>query len=200
MHVVLYCGMADDILAPLILEPNLDIIYVIDRFDSAFAKDHTWEGQMEDILTVMKNGNDETSHHREIYLQYDSNTDICALSEACTVVSEDDNGTCWTVEFSYLGKDRKLYYYHHRDFIEEWPSEVQDVNAVMSMGAEFPLYDTRLKKNIHERTDRKCLYYALDFLHEYFPCKVADSIIRRREEVGVAHIRWVLRNFKLSDK
>ena len=46
---VLYCGMADDILTPLILVPNLTTLFVIDKFDSAFAKNNTWEGQKEDI-------------------------------------------------------------------------------------------------------------------------------------------------------
>jgi len=67
---VLYCGMADDVLRPILLVPDFDKLFVIDGFDSAFAKNRSWEGQKEDILEMLSRGDDELSHHREVELNY----------------------------------------------------------------------------------------------------------------------------------
>ena len=51
---VLYLGMVYDIMAPLLLVPNLTTLFVIDIFDHHFSKDGTWSGQKEDIKEIKK--------------------------------------------------------------------------------------------------------------------------------------------------
>ena len=42
---VLYLGMADDIMSPLLLLPDISTIYVIDMFDRYYSSDGTFNSQ-----------------------------------------------------------------------------------------------------------------------------------------------------------
>jgi hypothetical protein len=77
--IVLYCGMADDILTPFLLIPNLKTLYVIDKFDRAFSKDRTLEGQHREIVSILKAGNDQNSFHRYICLKYNDDATVTNL-------------------------------------------------------------------------------------------------------------------------
>ena len=156
---VLYCGMADDILTPLILVPTLSKLFVIDLFDTAFAKNRNWEGQKADILQCLQEGNNENSHHRDVYLYYDKNTKIYYIDEPCKIINEKDNGVCWIVDFIYKGIKRELIYFHHKDFIAEWDKQINGISHLMCMGAEFPIEENLLNKMIQERCNYDCKFY-----------------------------------------
>jgi len=156
---ILYCGMADDILTPMILVPNFTAIFVIDLFDSAFAKNRTWEGQKRDILQCLKDGNNEKSHHRDVYLHYDKSTPTYSIDEQCNIKEEIDNGKIWKVKFYYKGIKRELIYFHHTNFIANWDEEIKNISHLMCMGAEFPIEKKILNKMIRERCNEDCKFY-----------------------------------------
>ncbi len=156
---VLYCGMADDILTPLILVPNLSKLFAIDLFDKAYAKNNTWNGQKDDILQCLIKGNNKNSHHREIYLHYNKNTKIYDINEPCLIINEKDNDKCWIVDFTYKGIQRQLVYFHHTNFIANWDKQINGISHLMCMGAEFPMRETLLNKMIRERCISNCKFY-----------------------------------------
>jgi len=170
---VLYCGMADDVLSPLLLVPDLTHLYVIDEFDNAFArrisekKSGTWETQKKDIKTMLSNGNDNDSHHLDIYREYKGTWPITKLEEPCTLLEETDSNKRWHLAFKYKGIKRELIYIHHTNFYSIWPSEINDISHVMSMGAvfivekngEFKREEKDFLKMLAERTTTDCLYY-----------------------------------------
>ncbi len=156
---VIYCGMADDILTPILLVPNLSKLFVIDLFDRAFAKHYTWEGQKNDILQCLKEGNNKNSHHRDVYLHYNKNTKIYSINEPCIIKNENDDGKCWIVDFIYKGKERKLIYFHHTNFIADWDKHINGISHVMCMGAEFPIEQPALNKMLKERCNEDCKFY-----------------------------------------
>lgn len=151
--------MADDILTPMILVPNFTNLFVIDIFDIAFAKERTWDGQKKDILQCLKNGNNEKSHHREVYLYYDKSTPTYSIDERCDIIEEVENGKIWRVKFTYNDIERQLIYFHHTNFIANWDNEIKDISHLMCMGAEFPIEKKVLNKMIKERCNEKCKFF-----------------------------------------
>jgi len=156
---VIYCGMADDILTPLILVPTLSNLFVIDYFDSAFAKNRTWEGQKEDIKQCLVNGNNKNSHHREVYLKYSKKVEIFYIDEPCEIISDVDIDKCWTLSFKYKDTVRTLTYFHHTNFIANWDSRIKNISHVMCMGAEFPIEQNKLYDMLKERCNADCKFY-----------------------------------------
>lgn len=165
---ILYCGMADDVLSPMLLVPEFKTLYAICLLDTAFTKDNTWEGQKEDIKQQLIDGHDDNSLHLRIYREHHTNWPVTKLIERCHILKEEDKNSRWELTFSYLGVERSLVYYHHRNFYVEWPSDIKDINHLMSMGATFmtdkngtTVKNKKIFKNIVDRCDKKCLYYEL---------------------------------------
>jgi hypothetical protein len=156
---VLYCGMADDILTPLILVPNFTKLFVIDLFDSAFAKHKTWEGQKKDILQCLKLGNNKNSHHRDVYLYYDKETPVYSINGLCKIIKESDVDKKWVVSFIYNGVERELIYFHHTDFITKWDEQINEITDLMCMGDEFLIENKMLNKMIKKRCNFNCKFY-----------------------------------------
>jgi len=161
---ILYCGMADDILTPLLLVPNFDKLYVICIFDSAFALNGTFDGQKKDIINCLQNGNDKISKHAQVGKWAEErygrkpqkNTKI---QEKCKILNQTDKKSCWKLTFSYCGKTKELIYFHHTDFIAEWNDEIKDIKHIMTMGAPFPYKKTQLLKMLKERCTKDCKIY-----------------------------------------
>lgn len=156
---ILYCGMADDIITPLILCPNFKKLFVIDLFDRAFSKGGTFEDQKEDIIQTLENGNDLKSHHREVCLKYFPNYPINHLKGSCSIKSNEDDGEVWRLHFDYLGVPRELIFFHHSDFTDEWDNEIQNIEHLFSVGAVFPFSNSTLIEMIKTRTSTDFKYY-----------------------------------------
>lgn len=163
---VLYCGMADDILSPLILVPDLTHLYVMDRFDLAFAKNYTIEGQINDIKEMLSIGSDENSYHIEIYRKYKPKWPITKLDESCTIINETLIDNCWRLTFTYKNLKRELVYFQYKDFYSIWPEEIKNINHFMSMGAvcikdkgETNVQEPTFWKMINERIESGCVFY-----------------------------------------
>ena len=165
-NIVLYCGMADDIISPIQLVSNCEHIYVIDLFDSAFAKGGTAEGQREDIRQILLTGNDENSHHREIHLRYEDNWPISFIKPH-EIVSETFEGETWKLQLKIQDENRCLIYFQLRNFYNEWPEEIQNVNHLMCMGASFGYNEEPiLRKMMETRTTNDCLFYDAFYMGE----------------------------------
>ena len=168
---VLYCGMGDDILTPLILEPDLDNLYVIDLFDDAFSPDLTWEGQKMDIIECLLNGSNEFSHTRDVYfylLEYDfwmeenpdyKNQDpLTYLEHPCDINDDTQNSKFWKLTFTYRNKRRNLIHFYNTNFNKKWADEVKNISHLISLGTPFNLEDSFLKTMIKERCLPDCKY------------------------------------------
>jgi len=193
---VLYLGMAYDIMAPLLLVPNLTTLYVIDKFDTFFSPDGTFEGQKRDIVNILINGSDIDSHSRKIFME--ESNDIHYLENKAKIISEKDDGKVWRLKFEYMDQVRNLVFYHHRDFLEEWPVEIVNVRHVMVMGS-FGWYCFRmgdydcskaLKSMLKERTTESFRFYALWFTHKHFPYKTVVKCGKERQgtEIGIVEV------------
>ena len=187
---VLYCGMAWDIMSPLLLIPNLDKLYVIDNFDSAYSSDGTFTGQQQDIKNILISGT-ENEYKRQIFI--DSETDILkkydihSLAEPCKIVCENKNENQWILEFMYLGQLRKLIHYQY-DFHDEWPSDIINITHVMSIGAPFDIAELVLLKMLTTRVTTNFQYYALWFNNKNYTHKITVKNGEFRNGTKIAKI------------
>jgi len=183
---VLYLGMAHDIMAPLLLVPDLDVLYAIDMFDDCFSPDRTLAGQQRTIKRVLTDGSDEHSYAREIHddahakrtsRHYQS---IHRLDAPATLVCESTEGKTWRLDFMYNGKLRKLVFFNNHNFLATWPDEVQQVAHIIGIGA-FAWHDT-FKGKLHamplfikmlqERTTATFSLYVLAFLNSQYTDRI----------------------------
>ncbi len=142
----LYCGMAYDIMAPLTLIKDVDIIYAICKLDRAFSSDGTWEGVKSLVLSFLVKGNKRYKFEKSRI-----------VSESEEKLSNDT--TIWRVEFIYKEKHRTLIYYNGWNFYHDWPVEIQRIQHVLSIGATFSLEEPILAKMLSIRTTNIFRYY-----------------------------------------
>jgi hypothetical protein len=137
IHNILYCGMADGIMTPLLLVPNVEKIFVISLFDRAFCSDKmTWECQKTDIKQYLIDGSDINSPKRRDYPSNQIRKIHYLLTPSEILEEYDDiDKQRWYLKFNYDNKPRELIYYHHRDCLTEWPQDIQSINHFMYIGA-----------------------------------------------------------------
>lgn len=201
---ILYLGMANDIMSPLLLVPDFDILYVIDKFDFHFSSDRkTFKRQKQDIKDVLIEGSDKTSFWK-IFHEEDSHIRCTHYLETpSTIIDESDDGTVWRLKFNYNDKIRELVFYHHRDFLIEWPIEIQNISHIMCMGAlswtTFVEKDcTILLKILEERTLKPFYFYALHFMHKHFPKWFI--VMNGNERNGIKVARTQIKNMSKWEK
>ena len=170
---VLYLGMAGDIMAPLLLVPNLLKLYAISKFDSAFCSGGTWESQMQDIRNYLTNGSDKGSRSYDIYTRKKRCKDYHYLEGPSTIISEEYDDTVWRLKFLYNDQERELIYYHHRDFLTTWPQDITNISQIMGQGSVFTDVINKtegltFRKMFEKRTTEVFYYYALYFSHKHF--------------------------------
>lgn len=193
--------MAYDIMAPLLIVPKVETIYVIDLFDRCFSSDRTFEGQKNDIKGFLLNGSDEHSYSRKIHMEdedpetLDESDFIHHLKHKSKIINDTDDGTVWRLKFKYGERQIDLIFYHHRDFLITWPDEIQNVGHVMTMGSFgwfcFEENDcTILIKMLETRTIKPFRFYSLWFVHKHFPykLKIKSGMERRGEKIGMIEI------------
>lgn len=194
---VLYLGMANDIMSPLLLIPERTIIYAIDKFDSHYSRDGTWESQKKDIQQILIQGSDLNTFSYDIYTSDVDDKEPHYLKHKSKIINDTDDGIVWTLDFLYGTKPITLKYYHHRDFCAEWPDEITDISGIIGIGAEVywpvdcelnkcirisPKRCKILLKQFYERTHPKMYtLYALSFLHENWPERALIQNGRERD-------------------
>ncbi len=187
--------MADDILSPMLLVPDFKQLFVICLMDEAFSKAGTWESQKQDIKQILEKGNDEFSHHREVYAYYNKIIPITKLDESCTILEETDSNNRWMLAFMYKGVRRELIYFHHTDYyLFKWPSEINNISHLMSMGAVFMTDKGGRVQNeykeffkfLEERTNTDCIYYdqygMWDYEHNLYDYKKDYTTVNVRNQ------------------
>jgi hypothetical protein len=190
---VLYLGMATDIMAPMLLVPDFDNIYVISLVDRAFGG--SWEEQKMRIRIILKDGSDKNVEKSEwwyepyktghppkenhtlvgpskIIYDFDNRTDNKPSNYKPT---EYDTYAKWELHFEYNGKIRKLIYYYDVDFNNEiWPKNISNINHILWNGTyswwRIMEDDSELlRKMMMERLATGAYLYALSFNHQGFP-------------------------------
>lgn len=183
----LYLGMATDIMAPLLLLPDVDVIYVMNTLDKAFGC--TWEEHKLRICTVLEQGSDKNI--KTSYTNYPPKSqnpikDVHTLLGPSTLVSNIDNYKTnieakWVLEFIYNGKSRKLIYYYDFNFVYHvWPEEIRNIHHILWNGTytwdmlitDYDYdddYCPSIKTFMMERMAYDAYLYALSFNHTWFP-------------------------------
>jgi len=203
---VLYLGMADDIMAPLLMFPDLDNLFVIDLFDLAFSPDRTWQGQRDDIKKILINGGEKGSHSEKIYKSINRSPidgdptpprSVHNLMGPSQITSETEDAEVWKLNFAYLEKPRQLVFYKNRNFLTEWPKEIVGLSHVLGIGS-FSFSKTFARENsaliplfvkmLEERTLDMFSFYALAFNHNAYPEKLLVYNGRERNGSRVAKV------------
>lgn len=156
---VLYLGMADDILAPLLLEPDLDNLFVISLFDAAYSPDYTLPGQQNDIRDVLQRGHNGQSHHLEVMRKYGKEK-VTHVKGPSVIESDIIAGHTWNMVFYYDSKNR-LMEYQYRNFIGIWDDHMTDISAVIIFGATTPIFEPSLYKMLRERCIPGAKFYDI---------------------------------------
>lgn len=140
MSKVLYCGMADDIISPLLLTPDVKKIYAVSLFDKSYASKGTWASQKRDIKFVLENGTNKGSVDHLKSKEDGHDFMIVNLEGSSTIISEKDDTKKkrWYLKFYYNGKPRGLIYYYDRNCKIIWPEEISDIRHLMVIGALTP--------------------------------------------------------------
>lgn len=140
MSNILYIGMADDIVSPLLLCPDFDTLFVIDGFDDAYSEDGTFEGQKKYIVDSLIAG----------HSKYRMRSDGCDILYhpiyigKATIVSNIDTNIIrdnkvvsgiWTLKFEWNGKIRTLIRYEMNACQEIWPVEITNINHIITIGS-----------------------------------------------------------------
>lgn len=191
---VLYVGMADDILSPMILVPDFDCIFVMNILDRAYSPDGTWKGMKKDIISTLKNAHTEKSHHSKLVNGTSDSFRNLYANGSSEIIEEIDNGDVWIVNFKYSGKPRQLIYYYDYDFNMNWPENIRNIKHVMTFGAfsfgiiedfmERPWEATRLKEIIEFlKSLRMCAKTPLTFYlwEQWLGFGDAEFIMIRRD-------------------
>jgi hypothetical protein len=158
---VLYLGMADDIMAPLLLVPDLDTLYVLNVLDKSYG---SWEDHKIRIRAILEQGGDRNLVE-EFYLDKNARKsmprgrkwkNVHTLAGPSTILSDEDTEvsecmrgsnsqnkykycytmSVWRLDFMYNGKIRHLVYYYNYDFVQYvWPEEIQNIQHYIWNGA-----------------------------------------------------------------
>ena len=192
--------MATDIMTPLLLVPKFEILYAIDKHDGAFSREGTWESQKDEIRTMLRRGNDETSYTREVYIQCGPNNVHTLPGGPSQITYDCDRDSRWVLEFVYDGTARKMIYHHSKNFLDEWPREIRAIGHLMLVGAEFTAYlrDREYRsfvRTIEPRISFPSWYYALLSGHENFPETMIIRCGSKREGTEMARAPIAPRDF-----
>lgn len=128
MQKVLYLGMSDDIITPLLLFPDFDKLYIIDRSRDAFNLEDLFDGIKEMLITgktlniPFKNG-DDCEHIRPT-----------SIGGKCRIIKDrrTHNNKRWMLYFKFNGKNRKLIRYE-QDFYNNWPTCMRNINHIIAI-------------------------------------------------------------------
>jgi hypothetical protein len=185
MTNILYCGMANDIMSPLLLVPDTKVIYVISLFDEHFSSKGTWASQKEDIKKVLVDGNDKSKQKATIDKQGSIDyykRDHYLHSDAKLEEEEDNpNNKRWRLKFKYLGDEKELIYYYERDATHEWPEEITNIRHLMFQGSlsadrfgikKYAIFREMLK----ERCQPNFLMYGGWWNHKHYGFTIRLSI------------------------
>ena len=157
---ILYLGMADDIWSVLSMNINSGTVnlHVIDKFDDAFTS--VLEDQRDDIRSMITNGNNQCGGQRT--------ADVCARHKG-QIISDVATADTWRLEFQYGATTFRMCVYT-RDFMQEWPEEIRDIDCVLCIGSSSwdDFLEPTYLQMMTSRTAPSFDIIALTFLHKHF--------------------------------
>jgi hypothetical protein len=196
---VLYVGMMWDIVTILNLE-EVDIIYVLDDIDLSYGifiegKENSWNTLKEKIKNILIDGfyycnylnvNQKIKYGKAKIIN-ESETNIINKNEI-DIIDEsktdiiDEIKYKWNLKcvFEKIGKTIELIFFAGYISDEIWPSEINDINTIITNGAEFFNCNYNTTKMIKEHCIIPFTYYQL-----YFSCdknrfeKIGKKIINK---------------------
>lgn len=157
----LYLGMSCDIMSPLVLIPNMSKLWAIDLNVNANNED-IWLTTKNEIKQILIDGSDVSTIRRQQVIQFskelkeeiakddsdlpkfynqfinaDNFDELHYLKSKCDIISEVEDDSVWTLTFKYDTDDHiiELIYYHHRNFLEVWPHDIQNISCMVGIGA-----------------------------------------------------------------
>lgn len=133
---ILYIGMADDIISPLLLCPDFDNLFVIDMFDGSCSPDGTFDGQKKSIIDTLTSGYTKEkkskwfppTHNPITYSAY-TNLGKCIINDDVT------EGDKWTLKFKAKDKIRTMIRYEMLAQKGPWPEEIKNLSQIIVIGA-----------------------------------------------------------------
>jgi hypothetical protein len=207
--------MADDIVSPLLLCPDFDTLFVMDRFDDAYSVDGTFESQKKLITDALVSGYtksfardktpDEILHH-----PVNIGGKATIINNVDTSVIEKDGiveGGVWTLKFEWNGKIRTLIRYEMNACRNIWPVEIINISHIITIGAldwdfiaryyihvDPTKVDVKLDPNIEPDPHRKGMY------HKYMPDLTLQfrSMIETRTKLPFTWTQLAFINDKLQ--
>lgn len=148
---VVSMGMLADIVAPLLLVEDVDLIVAIDLVDAGYLQ--PWYlpcGQPKGfaevrrfIMHILTSGSDLALQCANCLLKktsLDWPNCIRSIRARCAIVEDhfDDRLGRWTLDFQYGKKVRRLVFYQ-RDYVtQEWPPEAHHISHLLTVGSPFP--------------------------------------------------------------
>jgi len=163
MTNILYIGMADDIISPLLLCPDFDTLFVIDIFNG-YSEDGTFENQKKLIIDTLINGYTkmipcECDPKILYYSKYIggmatviSNTDTNIIDTENTDDGENlVEGGVWTLKFEWNGKIRTMIRYEMNMNKSIWPTEIVNISHIITIGCID--WNSVVKNYIHTGRD-----------------------------------------------
>lgn len=126
--------MADDIMHPLLLVPDVKKIYSISLFDKAYSSSGTWESQKQDIINVLMFGRKKCYHDKSIHGDTFAYHYLKGKSRILKDRDDKENKR-WLLVFKYDGVVRELIYYYDRNFLVEWPEEIRNISNISAVGS-----------------------------------------------------------------
>ena len=132
---VLYLGMDRDIMAPMLLVPDFDNLFVISRY----YETHGWtiKTMQNDLKKVLTEGQ-RFIHEGGYYFGgiLPAGELPCPHKLPCTAeILEDNQQDVWRLKFKYNGKIRNLIYFFEYDFYDDWPEEITNIGHVLWLSA-----------------------------------------------------------------
>lgn len=168
---VMYLGMADDILLPLLIAPELDNLFVISRFDAAYSPDATAWGQRADIRQTLELGHNGSSRHIKLARKYRGEEVTRLPLGPCQILHDVFRGGEWNLSFQY-GPITVRMLYQYRDFVSVWDSRMRDIDHVICVGATTPVFEEPLNRMLRERCTTDACFYDQDNWGQGKPIRV----------------------------
>lgn len=189
---ILYLGMADDILTPLLLCPDFDNLFVMDDFDEAFSTDDTLDSQRDDIIKILEQGYADRSIYpdEELYLSLKKGREPTYkhyLEGKSEIISDVRKENVWRLKFKYLDKIRYLTVFSE-DFLKNaWNDEITNISDIITIGAyDIDCYQKSPCNNLIQMLSTRCLPQINFYCLSYFTFNVfTEHLILRHGRCNI---------------
>lgn len=144
---VLYCGMANDIISPLMMFPNLKVLFAMDSFDYAYSTQGTRKSQRNDILNMLKGAPSDFYNN--------------ILPKEAIIKHVVRKPKYFRVRFKYNGMDRELHYFSMNYYKAKWPKMITNIDTLVNIGAPFAISRSVIRNRVSYNKARELLQHMV---------------------------------------